>query len=228
MNKASILLSGGMDSTTLAYLLNYIGFDLNCLIFNYGQKHSKEIMFAEKTANELNAKYQVVDVSGLFNQIMPNVTLLSSSNNLIPEGNYEDSIMKETVVPNRNMILISIITSYSIVNEIHNIAYAAHSGDHAIYPDCRESFYMKMREAIKFCDWSNVNFIAPFINISKTDIASLGKYLGVDWDSTWSCYKGGDKHCLKCGTCIERLEAIENSNIDKGKEIFNKIKGYIL
>jgi 7-cyano-7-deazaguanine synthase len=131
----------------------------------------------------------------------------------VPEGHYEDESMKSTVVPNRNMILLSIATAWSIASGLQGVAYAAHSGDHAIYPDCRPAFADAMNEAIRLCDYSSQELVRPFVSLTKADIVRVGASLGVPFEKTWSCYNGRKLHCGKCGTCVERIEAFELAGV---------------
>ena len=121
--------------------------------------------------------------------------------------------MKSTVVPNRNMILLSVATGHALSIKARQIAYAAHSGDHAIYPDCRNEFAEAMANAIMLADWEQVELIRPFVDWTKADIVRRGAELGVPFAKTWSCYKGGDLHCGRCGTCIERREAFDLAKV---------------
>ena len=132
----------------------------------------------------------------------------------VPEGHYEEPSMRQTVVPNRNMVMISIAVSHAISIGATEVYYAAHSGDHAIYPDCRKEFIMKLTEAIELCDWNKITLKAPYVNLDKGDIAMRGKELGVDYSLTWTCYKGMEKACGKCGSCVERLEAFEKAKMN--------------
>jgi 7-cyano-7-deazaguanine synthase len=139
----------------------------------------------------------------------------------VPEGHYEEESMKQTVVPNRNMILLALAGAWAISTKSDAIAYAAHSGDHAIYPDCRPEFTEAMSDALRLCDWHEVKLMRPFLYptpMSKADIVKLGTSLGVPFELTWSCYKGGEKHCGKCGTCVERVEAFQLAGVEDPTE----------
>lgn len=204
--RAVLILSGGMDSTTLLYELINLGFDVRCISFDYGQKHKKEIEMAVETCNKLDISHRIINLSVL-NDVAPSSLTREDWN--VPDGHYADENMKQTVVPNRNMVMLSLATSYAISEKIPYLFYGAHSGDHDIYPDCRKEFIMKLDEAIELCDWFNVELIVPFLDIDKGDIARLGKELKVDYSLTWTCYKGKEKACGKCGSCTERLEAFK-------------------
>ena len=140
----------------------------------------------------------------------------------IPEGHYADENMKSTVVPFRNGIMLSIAAGIAESNGLKKILIANHGGDHTIYPDCRPEFIKAMNEAIINGTYEDVSIDAPYTNITKADIAAIGKRLGIDYSETWSCYKGGEKHCGKCGTCIERKEALALAGIDDRTEYKNQ------
>jgi len=216
MKKTILIYSGGLDSTTLLYQLLSQQHELKCLSFNYGQKHLKEIESAKYFCQKFNLEHKVADLSYISDLISS--SSLISKNMDVPEGHYQEESMKSTVVPNRNMIMLSIAIGWAINCKFDNVAYAAHNGDHAIYPDCREEFAKIISLAAQKADWHSVNLIRPFIDFSKTKIAHLAGELGVEIDKTWSCYKGGEIHCGKCGTCVERIEALNNSGThDKTK-----------
>lgn len=204
-NKTVVVFSGGMDSTTLLYGMRAIGRQVIPLGIDYGQRHRKELEAAAKICWDLHLPYQIADLRALR-------SLLGGSSQTddtiaVPEGHYAEESMKKTVVPNRNMILLSVAIARAISAGADQVAYGAHAGDHAIYPDCRPEFVMAMRHVAKLADWSQVEIVAPFLDKTKADIARQGKELGVPFELTWSCYKGGDVHCGKCGTCVERREA---------------------
>lgn len=207
--KVVLILSGGMDSTTLLYDLLQQGYNVYCLSFNYGQKHFKELEYATKTCRKLGVNHRIVELQNL-REVMYS-TLTSKQD--IPEGHYEDETMKQTVVPNRNMVMISIATSYALTIDAKKVYYGAHSGDHSIYPDCRPEFVNKLNETIKICDWKKIELQAPYLYFDKGDIVKRGIKLNVDYSLTWTCYKGQEKACGKCGSCVERLEAFEKANI---------------
>lgn len=209
--KAIIILSGGMDSTTLLYDVINQGYEVKALGFNYGQKHKRELECAQKTCDKLGIEYRILDLSVL-NQVAPSA--LTREDWKVPEGHYEDKNMKQTVVPNRNMVLLSLATAYAISNDATKLFYGAHAGDHSIYPDCRKEFIDKMGDVIKICDWKSVDLEAPYWNIDKGDIAIKGIKLGVDYSLTHTCYNGLEKACGKCGACQERLLAFEKAGIE--------------
>lgn len=208
--RAVVILSGGMDSTTLLYDVKNQGFETFAISFIYGQKHSKEVEFAKKTCSVLSVPHKAVDIS-FFGQLAPSA--LTTSGWEIPEGYYTDSSMKQTVVPNRNMVLISISAAYAISLGAKKLFYGAHAGDHPIYPDCRKEFVEAMKKALYLADYIGLELEAPYVDMKKEDILKRGLELGVDYSLTWSCYKGGEKACGKCGTCTERIEAFKKVGV---------------
>ena len=209
--KGVVILSGGMDSTTMLYDFFRIGYVIKgVLSFNYGQRHVKELEYAKKTTAKLNLEHHVVDISNI-------VGLLGGSaltdNIDVPHGHYEAENMKLTVVPNRNMIMLSIATGYAVSKEADFVAFAAHGGDHAIYPDCRREFVDKLTEATLIANYQPVKILAPYLDIDKGDIAIRGKEIGVPYEDTWTCYEGKERPCLKCGACQERTLAFIKAEI---------------
>jgi 7-cyano-7-deazaguanine synthase len=131
----------------------------------------------------------------------------------LPEGHYAEESMKATVVPNRNMILLALAGGYALSSGFDTIAYAAHAGDHFIYPDCRPEFAEAMEKALGLADWNDLSLYRPFVDMTKADLVKLGKELESPLGMTWSCYAGMDIHCGKCGTCVERKEAFELAKV---------------
>jgi 7-cyano-7-deazaguanine synthase len=208
--KVVLILSGGLDSTTLMYdLVKKYGRDnVYALSFDYGQKHRKELLCARNSCKLLGVNHKIVGL-GVLNQLAPSA--LTREDWKVPEGHYEAENMKQTVVPNRNMVLLSLATSYAIGLGADKLYYGAHAGDHHIYADCRKEFVDKMKEAIKICDFKKVELVAPYWNIDKGDIVIKGLKLGVRYEYTWTCYAGKKKACGKCGACCERLEAFKKA-----------------
>ena len=204
MNKAVIILSGGLDSTTLLYDLYAQGKDVHAISFDYGQRHTKEIEMAKKTCEKLGVEHTVVDLSEL-GGILANNALTGEIE--MPEGHYADESMKLTVVPNRNMIMLSVAIGYAINIGSNHVYYGAHAGDHAIYPDCRPVFVQAIQTVAEVCHYDPVHVHAPYLYMGKDEIVARGLSLGLDYSTTWTCYKGMDKACGKCGSCVERLEA---------------------
>ena len=210
--KSLVVHSGGMDSTVLLYQLLQAGDEVKALSINYGQRHSRELEAASALCAELGVEHRVADLSGLSDLLAGSA--LTSSDIEVPEGHYAEDNMKATVVPNRNMILLSVAAGWAISSKYDRIAYAAHSGDHAIYPDCRNEFAEALDGAIRLADWHEVSLYRPFVDMTKADIVSLGAKFEVPFEKTWSCYKGQDLHCGRCGTCVERREAFYLAGVD--------------
>ena len=205
--KAVVLFSGGLDSTVLVYDLLNEGADLKLLSIDYGQRHEKELKSSSEIAEYLELEHEILRLPMLNNLL--GGSALTDPSILLPEGHYAEDSMKATVVPNRNMILLSLAAGHAISLQFDTVAYAAHAGDHTIYPDCRPEFATAIDQALKLCDWNTISLYRPFIQLSKQDLVRKGNELGVPFEKTWSCYAGNDKHCGKCGTCVERKEAFE-------------------
>jgi 7-cyano-7-deazaguanine synthase len=201
-----------MDSTVLLYQLVKAGDEVKTISVDYGQRHKKEILQAKAMADSLGIEHQVADLTSITNLLAGSA--LTSPEIDVPEGHYAEDNMKATVVPNRNMILLSVATGWAVSQKFDRVAYAAHSGDHAIYPDCRTEFADVLGQAIEMADWQKVSLHRPFVDISKAGIAKLGHELGVPFEMTWSCYKGQELHCGKCGTCVERREAFHLAGVE--------------
>jgi len=212
--KAVVLLSGGMDSTTLLYNVLSNGYKAHALGFDYGQRHLKELAAAQKIATKARTPFKLISLASVHDNILSHAGSSQTNESVrVPHGRYDDESMKQTVVPNRNMMMLSIATSYAIVLKADIVAYAAHHGDHAIYPDCRHEFMESIHATMRICDWHPVSLYAPFREMRKENIAHHGKALGVPFDLTWSCYEGNDIHCGRCGTCVERKEAFVLSDV---------------
>ena len=209
--KAVVIYSGGMDSFTILNKALKEGYKLYALTFNYGQRHSKEIEFAKDVCAELGINHRIIDITAI-NQLLQSSSLTTSSSIDIPEGHYEAANMKSTVVPNRNMILLSLAIGYAVDIGASKVYYGAHSGDHAIYPDCRPDFVHAMNKVAKLANYEPVDIVTPYLNSSKTEILADGLSIGLDYGKTWTCYNGREKACGKCGSCIERLEAFAENN----------------
>ena len=216
MNKKIIILSGGLDSTTLMYrlVIMYGAENVSAISFNYGSKHNKiELEMAEKSCKKLEVSHKIFDLSPVFKNF--NSALLDHEDSEeIPEGHYEDKSMKKTVVPFRNGILLAIAIGFAETEDSDEVYYGAHAGDHAIYPDCRKSFIKYMDKAGKKGTYNEVRIKAPFQNASKIDIVRIANAIDVDFSLTWTCYNPQDgKPCDKCGSCQERAEAFKENNL---------------
>lgn len=228
--------SGGLDSTTLVYDLLQRGYHPHLLSFDYGQRHRKELDYAKATGWGLQLRHDIIDLTSITG-LISNSALTSGYEAKtvtemppaelprrlidVPEGHYAENNMKQTVVPNRNMIMLSIAAGVAVNNGYKFVATGVHAGDHFVYPDCRPRFLQATAAAV---DIGNEGFhkfyigmkpdgvegpiFAPYVTATKEDIAFRAFDLNVPLERTWSCYKGGEKHCGKCGTCVERLEAI--------------------
>jgi len=212
MSKIVVLLSGGMDSTVLAHHLNDQGHELRALAFNYGQRHVREVQAAEAQADILKIPFSIADLAGL-RDLLPGSSQTDPTV-AVPTGHYTAENMKATVVPNRNMILLAIAVGHAIAHGCDAVAYAAHAGDHAIYPDCRPEFVDALQLAVNLCDEKHIDLERPFIRMTKNQIVSLGQALHVPFQNTWTCYVGGSLHCGRCGTCVERREAFFLAGIE--------------
>ncbi len=205
--KVIVLVSGGMDSVTALHEAARTHEILLGLSFDYGSKHNaRELPFAGEHCSALGIPHRIVNLD-FVNELFQSDLLLSGGD--IPDGHYEAENMKQTVVPFRNGIMLAIAAGVAESFGAGGVVIAAHSGDHAIYPDCREDFMAPMAAAITAGTYADVAVLRPFIDLRKEDIARLGRALGVDYARTWSCYKGGATHCGTCGTCVERKEAFE-------------------
>ena len=203
--KAIIIYSGGLDSTTLLH--EYRDSIALALTFDYGSKHNaREIEFARLNCERLGIPHCVISLDFIRDHFKSDLLL---SGGEIPEGHYAEDNMKSTVVPFRNGIMLSIAIGLAESNDLDTVLIANHAGDHTIYPDCRPEFIEAMDAAASSGTFNGVRIVSPYCNITKRDIALRGRDLGVDFSLTYSCYKGGDKHCGKCGTCVERKEALE-------------------
>lgn len=209
MKDSVIVLSGGMDSTTLLHeRKEQIAL---AVTFDYGSKHNaREIECARKNCEMLGVEHIVIPLE-FMGKYFKSSLLIGGED--IPEGHYADENMKSTVVPFRNGIMLAIAAGIAESRGLKKVMIANHGGDHAIYPDCRPGFVDAMSEAIRQGTYEGIVIDAPYTNITKSDIARIGKRIGVDYNLTYSCYKGGEKHCGKCGTCVERMEALRDAGI---------------
>ena len=209
MKDSIIILSGGMDSVTMLY--DFADRIALALSFDYGSNHnSKELPLAAYHCKQLGIEHIIIPLEFIHRYF--HSSLLSGAD-AIPEGQYDDENMRSTVVPFRNGIMLSIAAGMAEDRQLSRILMANHSGDHAIYPDCRPAFVDAMADAVREGTYNGVELFTPYTRWTKTDIARRGKELGIDYSKTWSCYKGGNKHCGKCGTCTERIEALRNAGI---------------
>ena len=207
-NKAVVIFSGGMDSFTVLNMAVKQGFEIYALSFNYGQRHKKELDYASRACAALGVNHKIIDISAI-NELIGGSSLTSDIE--VAEGHYQEESMKTTVVPNRNMILLSMAVGYAVSLGATKVFYGAHSGDHAIYPDCRPEFVNKMNDVCAIANYEAVEIVTPFLHDSKDAILAAGLAMGLDYGQTWTCYNGREKACGKCGACQERLEAFANN-----------------
>jgi 7-cyano-7-deazaguanine synthase len=209
--KVVVLCSGGMDSVTALYWAAREHAVTAALSFDYGSKHnSREIPFAAEHAAKLGVRHEGVPlpfVGRLF------TSALLAGGAAIPEGHYAADNMRQTVVPFRNAIMLSIAAGFAESAGAEGLVIAAHTGDHTIYPDCREEFMRAMADAMRTGTYAGIRLLRPFIAFTKGRIAAAGARFGVDFSRTWSCYQGGEIHCGQCGTCVERREAFLDAGL---------------
>jgi 7-cyano-7-deazaguanine synthase len=211
MDQVVAIHSGGMDSTVLLYHLRTEGYRVAALSVDYGQRHRKELESARAICSLTGIPHEVVELTGVTRLL--GGSALTDESVEVPEGHYEQETMRATVVPNRNMLMLSAAICWAVSLKAQFVAYGAHGGDHAIYPDCRPEFAEAMDRAARLADWNTIGVISPFIRMTKADIARRGAELGVPFELTWSCYKGGERHCGRCGTCVERAEAFAEAGV---------------
>ena len=206
---ALLVLSGGMDSVTLLYdMMESIAMAVS---FDYGSRHNcRELPLAAMHCRRLSIPTVAIDLG--FPRSRCQRSLLVGGEP-VPEGHYEEENMKSTVVPFRNGIMLAVAVGLAESNGLKRVLLANHGGDHAIYPDCRPEFIGAMDAAARAGTYEGVRVEGPYTNLTKADIARRGKALGLDYAETWSCYKGGERHCGRCGTCVERREALSEAGI---------------
>lgn len=209
-SKAVVVYSGGMDSFTVLHKARAVHEDVFAISFDYGQRHSKELDVAASVCASLDISHKVIDITSI-NQLLAGSSLTSDVP--VPEGHYEEPSMQQTVVPNRNMILLSLAVGYAVSIGANQVYYGAHSGDHAIYPDCRPEFVEKMNAVCGIANYEAVEIVTPYLHNSKIDILADGLSMDLDYSQTWTCYNGREKACGRCGACQERLEAFELNGV---------------
>jgi 7-cyano-7-deazaguanine synthase len=210
--KVVVLCSGGMDSVVALHKAARDHTVVAALSFTYGSKHNhRELPFAQRHAEELGIPHVTIPMEFIGKYFDSH---LLDRGGGIPKGHYEEENMKQTVVPFRNGIMLAVATGIAESRGAEGVIISAHSGDHAIYPDCRERFMLSMADAMMLGTYAEILLIRPFIGITKAGIATLGASLGVDFSQTWSCYVGGETHCGECGTCVERREAFQLAGLE--------------
>ncbi|KPU83274.1 7-cyano-7-deazaguanine synthase [Psychromonas sp. PRT-SC03] len=212
-NKVVVIYSGGMDSYTVLHKALEEGLQPFALTFNYGQRHIKEIDVAREVCLSLNVDHKIIDISSI-NELIGGSSLTDSSID-VSSGEYQNENMINTVVPNRNMILLSMAIGYAVSIGAEKVYYGAHSGDHEIYPDCRPIFVEKMNAVASVANYEKVSIYSPYLNNDKIGILKDGLRMGLDYSKTWTCYNGREKACGVCASCVERLDAFtKNALID--------------
>lgn len=209
--KTVVVLSGGLDSTTLLYHLIDEGHEVKALSINYQQKHSKELGFAKSICEHVGIEHRLVELQGL--SAVLNNNALTNSEIDVPTGEYQEGTIQVTTVPNRNMIFLAVAIGWAADLKFNGVAFGAHAGEHTNYPDCKRPFAEAMNAAALVCDWSPIEVHAPFIDWNKGQIVKRGLELGVPFEKTWSCYNGGENPCGECSTCVDRRLAFEQCNV---------------
>lgn len=206
-----VIYSGGSDSFTLLHLLLANGYNVEALSFTYGQRHGdRELFWAEHVCRTLGIAHQTIPLRRSFGTLVAGNSALTDPTKELPEGFYAQENMRQTVVPNRNMVMLALATAHAIVGKATYLSYGAHAGDHDIYPDCRPAFIEAMQHAVELCDYSPPRLIVPFMSVDKRAIYTWGLQHGLDYTQTWTCYRGIGLACGKCGSCVERLHAFHD------------------
>ncbi|WP_234433978.1 7-cyano-7-deazaguanine synthase QueC [Streptomyces rimosus] len=220
---AVVVLSGGMDSTTLLAHYAMLHHRLTAVTVDYGQRHRREIESARAVAEHYGAEHHVVDLSGI--GVLLGGSALTDSEVGVPSGHYAEDSMRATVVPNRNAILANVAVGAAVARRAGIVALGMHAGDHFIYPDCRPAFVKALDELVQVANegFATPRVETPFITWSKTDIATYGNRLGAPLGKSWSCYRGGERHCGTCGTCYERREAFRDAKVPDPTEYLDDV-----
>ncbi len=210
--KTFVICSGGLDSVSLAHKVAAENTLVGLISFDYGQRHAKELDYARACADRLGVPFHLIDMRG----IGAHLTGSALTDDLeVPDGHYAEDTMKITVVPNRNAIMLAIAFGLAAAQKADAVATAVHGGDHFIYPDCRpaftQAFDAMQRQALD--GYADVRLYTPFVHAPKSAIVTAGAAHGTPFAETWSCYKGGDLHCGRCGTCVERREAFDLAGV---------------
>ena len=210
--KAIVICSGGLDSVTLAHKIDSQAEVARLISFDYGQRHKKELSYAARCAERLGVGHDIVDITTI-GALLTGSALTDDVD--VPDGHYAEETMKATVVPNRNAIMLAIAFGAAAAQNCDAVAAAVHGGDHFIYPDCRPDFInaFETMQGHALDGYANVSLYTPFVTIPKDAIVTQGAEIGVPFEDTWSCYKGGETHCGRCGTCVERREAFHLAGV---------------
>lgn len=207
------MVSGGIDSVTMAHELKAAGHQLRVVSFDYGQRHVRELDCASQAADDLGAVWHRIDLAASGLRDLLSGSALTDPTIAVPEGHYAADNMRLTIVPNRNAIMLSIAYAEAVSSGSSAVAIAVHAGDHTVYPDCRPGFISAFEAMEKLATDEDIELLAPYMGVKKSDIVARGVALGVAYERTWSCYVGGEVHCGACGTCHERREAFEVAGV---------------
>ncbi|MEA2120130.1 7-cyano-7-deazaguanine synthase QueC [Halovibrio sp. HP20-50] len=208
---AVVIYSGGMDSFTLLHRALREGLNVHALSFDYGQRHVRELDIARQVCASLGLPHQVVDIRAIHSLI--DSSALTNPNQVMPQGDYAADNLRATVVPNRNMILLSLAIAKAVNIGASRVDYGAHGGDHILYPDCRPEFVDAMNQVAGIANFEPVKLHAPYLHTSKADILREGLAMGLDYQHTWTCYEGRELACGVCGSCRERLAAFAANGV---------------
>ena len=210
--KTLVICSGGLDSVTLAHKVAAEHALAGLVSFDYGQRHRKELDFAARAADRLGTGFELIDMRAIGRHLSGSALTDDLD---VPDGHYAEETMKVTVVPNRNAIMLAIAFGIGAARGADAVAAAVHGGDHFIYPDCRPAFTAAFEAMQKAAldGYADIRLLTPFVHLPKSAIVAEGARLGTPFAETWSCYKGGEAHCGRCGTCVERREAFHIAGV---------------
>lgn len=207
-----VIYSGGMDSFTVLHRALHEGLEVHALSFDYGQRHARELEVARHVCQELKIPHQVVDITAIHGLI--DNSALTDANRKIPGGDYAEDNLAATVVPNRNMVLLSLAIAKAVNIGASRVDYGAHGGDHVLYPDCRPEFVEQMNAVAAIANFSPVEIHTPYLRSSKSEILADGLSMGLNYRDTWTCYEGRRLACGRCGSCLERLAAFADQGVE--------------
>ncbi|WP_148253877.1 7-cyano-7-deazaguanine synthase QueC [Aidingimonas lacisalsi] len=210
-NEAVVIYSGGMDSFTVLHHAIRMGERVHALSFDYGQRHGRELDIAARQCQRLGIPHRIVDIRAIHGLI--DQSALTDAGRALPCGDYDSETMAATVVPNRNMILLSLAIANAVNIGAARVFYGAHGGDHVLYPDCRPEFVQRMNDVAAIANFDAVEIIAPYLDKTKAEILADGVTMGLDYRSTWTCYLGEELACGECGSCRERLAAFHSNGL---------------
>ncbi|XKE43851.1 7-cyano-7-deazaguanine synthase QueC [Halomonas organivorans] len=200
-----VIYSGGMDSYTVLHRALREGREVHALSFDYGQRHARELEVARRVCRELGVPHQVVDITAIHGLI--DASALTDTSRELPDADYAEDNLQDTVVPNRNMVLLSLAIAKAVNIGADRVDYGAHGGDHVLYPDCRPAFVEAMNAVAAIANFAPVEIHAPYLRAGKAEILADGLAMGLDYARTWTCYRGEALACGRCGSCRERLAA---------------------